>query len=97
MLFKSTSRKTNIKVFAAALALLSTNMMACKSSMEEDLAPATQQEVAASNSTMTSYTSSTVNFVTNSTLKSSFNIPIGIAIVKERLDDPIYEIGRAHV
>jgi len=92
-----TSKKTNIKVFIAALALLSTNMIACKSSMEEDLAPSTQQELSVDNqgatvdnSEMATYTSSKVNFVKNSTLKSSFNIPIGIAIVKERLDDPIY-------
>jgi endo-1,4-beta-xylanase len=90
MRLTTTSKKTNIKVFAAALAFLSTNMMACKSSMEEDLAPATQQEVSASGSQMAAYTSSTVNFVPNETLKSSFSFPIGIAIVKERLDDPIY-------
>jgi endo-1,4-beta-xylanase len=97
MRFTFTSKKTNIKVFIAALALLSTNMIACKSSMEEDLAPSTQQEASienenatVDNSEMATYASSKVNFIKNSTLKSSFNIPIGIAIVKERLDDPIY-------
>jgi endo-1,4-beta-xylanase len=85
-----TTKKNNVKFFAAALALLSTNMIACKSSVEQDLAPATQQQASGSGSQMTTYTSTTANFVSNASLKGSFTIPIGIAIVKERLDDPIY-------
>jgi endo-1,4-beta-xylanase len=86
----STFNKKNIKLFAAALALLSTNMIACKSSVEEDLTPATEQVAATDGSQMTTYTSTTANFVSNTSLKGAFTIPIGIAIVKERLDDPIY-------
>jgi endo-1,4-beta-xylanase len=85
-----TYQTSKFKLLALGLALLATNMIACKSSVEEDLAPASQQEVTADDSQMATYTSSTVNFVSNATLKSSFNIPIGIAVVKERLEDPIY-------
>lgn len=84
-----TFKKTNVKLFAAALALLSTNMIACKSSVEQDLAPANPQ-TSVQGSQMATYTSSAVNFVDNATLKGSFSIPIGIAVVKELLEDPIY-------
>jgi endo-1,4-beta-xylanase len=85
-----TLKKTNLKLFAAALALLSTNMIACKSSVEEDLTPASQQQVPVDGSQMSTYISSSANFDSNASLKGSFSIPIGIAIVKERLEDPFY-------
>lgn len=87
------NRTSKFKLLALALALLSTNMIACKSSVEEDLAPATQepqQEIVADGSQMSTYASTKLNFVSNATLKSSFNIPIGLAVIKERLEDPIY-------
>jgi endo-1,4-beta-xylanase len=80
----------NFRLLALALALISTNMIACKSSLDEDLAPATQQEAVAGDSQMANYSSSKINFVTNATLKSSFSIPIGLAVIKERLEDPMY-------
>lgn len=86
-----TNNTSKFKRLALALALLSTNMIACKSSVEEDMAQASQQqEVVADGSQMATYTSSKVNFVSNATLKSSFDIPIGLAVIKERLEDPIY-------
>jgi endo-1,4-beta-xylanase len=86
-----TQKPSKFKWLALALALLSTNMIACKTSVEEDLAPASpQEEVPFDGSQMSTYSSSAVNFVNNETLKSSFSIPIGLAVVKERLEDPIY-------
>ncbi|MDB5020102.1 MAG: endo,4-beta-xylanase, partial [Pedobacter sp.] len=85
-----TFKKTTIKVFAVALALLASNLTACKSTVDEDLVPASQPQVAAQGSQMTTYSSSALNYVSNATLKGSFSIPIGIAVVKELLEDPIY-------
>ncbi|MDB5020844.1 MAG: endo,4-beta-xylanase [Pedobacter sp.] len=92
MRFTDPKNKTSkFKLLALTLALLSTNMIACKSSVDEDLAPANQtEEVVADDVQMSNYSSSTVNFVSNATLKSSFSIPIGLAVIKEHLEDPIY-------
>jgi endo-1,4-beta-xylanase len=84
-----TFKKTKIKLLAAALVLLSTNMIACKSSVEQDLAPASAQQ-SPQGAQMTTYTSTVANYLNNATLKGSFSIPIGIAVVKELLQDPIY-------
>jgi endo-1,4-beta-xylanase len=86
----STPKTSAIKALALVAALITSNLVACKSSVEDDLAPVNQAQVASDASVMTDYTTSTVNYVTNATLKGSFSIPIGIAIVKERLEDPIY-------
>jgi endo-1,4-beta-xylanase len=83
-------RNSNLKLWVAALALLSTNIVACKSSMEEDLAPAQTIPVDGDNSLMATATSTNVNWVNGATLKGSFSFPIGVAVVKERLEDPIY-------
>jgi endo-1,4-beta-xylanase len=84
-----TFKKTKIKLLAAALVLLSTNMIACKSAVEQDLSPATAQQ-SPQGAQMTAYTSTVSNYLNNATLKGSFSIPIGIAVVKELLADPIY-------
>jgi endo-1,4-beta-xylanase len=83
-------RKSNLKFFVAALVLLSANLVSCKSSMEEDLMP--EQTIAADgdNGQMATATSTNENWVNGATLKGSFTFPIGVAVVKERLEDPIY-------
>jgi endo-1,4-beta-xylanase len=81
---------STFKLLALSFALLSTNLIACKSSVDEDLAPSNPEEVVADNAILANYSSSKVNFVANATLKGSFSIPIGVAVIKERLEDPIY-------
>jgi endo-1,4-beta-xylanase len=85
-----TLKTSKFKLLALGLALLSSNMIACKSSVVEDSTPAKQEEVVADDSQMSNYSSSKVNFVSNATLKSSFSTHIGLAVIKERLEDPIY-------
>lgn len=91
MRFTDQFTQSSLKLFALALAVCSTQLLACKTSVEEDAVPANlSEEVVASNTEMANYASSTVNFVKNASLKGSFSIPIGVAVVKERLEDPIY-------
>jgi len=86
-----TFKKTNIKALFLGLALVASNMMACKSSLEEDLAPTETLTVKADEAQLAStYLSTTANFVTGKTLRGSFFFPIGAAIVKERLERPAY-------
>jgi endo-1,4-beta-xylanase len=78
-------------MFAVLFTLLSTNLLACKSSLEEDVS---QTQVAADKSdqkaSLVDYISGTVDYVNNATLKDHFSFPIGTAVVKERLEDPVY-------
>lgn len=91
MRFTDQFTRSSLKIFALALALCSTQLLACKTSVEEDAVPADQpEEVAVSNTQMANYASTTVNFVKNASLKGSFSIPIGVAVIKERLEDPVY-------
>lgn len=92
MRFTDLFTQSSLRVFALAFALCSTQLLACKTSVEEDAVPGNQPEevVATTNTQLVNYASSTVNFVKNATLKGSFTIPIGAAVVKERLEDPVY-------
>ena len=86
-----TFSKTNIKLFAVLFTLFSTNLIACKSSLEEDLIPSTpQEEVSTETAALTDYISGSISFIKNETLKGSFSFPIGAAVNKERLEDPAY-------
>lgn len=85
-----TFSKTNIKLFAVLFTLLSTNLIACKTSVEEDLAPSSPQEEVSSETALTNWISGSVNLISNKTLKGSFPFPIGAAVVKERLEGSLY-------
>jgi endo-1,4-beta-xylanase len=96
-----TFKKANVKAFFVVLALVASNLMSCKSSLEEDLAPTatqtttttTETETAtttATNTQLMTYVSSATNFVAGKTLKGSFPFPIGTAVVKERLERTNY-------
>jgi endo-1,4-beta-xylanase len=89
----------------SALILLTfflTNFIACKSSMEEDLAPAAQEKVipempAATTPVSPAPVDSSTTIVdaghpitSNQTLRNTFPFPIGTAVVKERLDGATY-------
>jgi endo-1,4-beta-xylanase len=84
------------------LVVFSTSILACKSSVEEDLAPAVQKEVipekpaasvpvspvpADSSSTIIDVEKPITGF---QTLRNTFPFPIGTAVVKERLDGATY-------
>lgn len=86
-----TFSKTNIKLFAVLFTLFSTNLIACKTSVEEDLAPSSPQEEVSSETALTNWVSGSVNLINNKTLKGSFPFPIGAAVVKERLDGALYK------
>jgi GH35 family endo-1,4-beta-xylanase len=91
MFLKHALRKANLTFFATVMVLLSTNMVACKkSSADEDFAPTETIKAEGDDSEMAATTSSNVNWVKGATLKGSFTFPIGVAVVKERLEDPIY-------
>lgn len=78
-------------MFAVLFTLISANLVACKSSMEEDLSPSqTQPEIANGKADILDYVSGSVSYVNNATLKGSFSFPIGTAVVKERLDGPVF-------
>jgi endo-1,4-beta-xylanase len=86
----TTHRKVNVKGFGLFLILLTASMTACKSSLEEDLAPSEPQIATSGDRQMATYISTSLNFVKGYTLKGSFSFPVGTAIVKERLDEPAY-------
>jgi endo-1,4-beta-xylanase len=90
MFLKQALRKANLTFFATVMVLLSTNMIACKKSSDEDFAPKETISTQGDNSEMAATTSTNVNWVKGSTLKGSFTFPIGVAVAKERLEDPIY-------
>lgn len=85
-----TFSKTNIKLFAVLFTLFSTNLIACKTSVEEDLAPSTLQEEVSTETALINWVSGSVGLINNKTLKGSFPFPIGAAVVKERLDAPLF-------
>ena len=91
---RSTNSKlktSTIKLAALTFLLFTTNLMACKSSMEEDLAPTDENETVMSASDLDE-TAERGNFILKDyTLKSVFDFPIGAAIVKERLEEPLYD------
>lgn len=80
--------KKNFKFFSLVFLLFTSNMMACKSSLEEDLKPEQIGRVAEAD--IVSTTKLTGVNIQNATLKGSFSFPIGAAVVKEFLDDPSY-------
>jgi endo-1,4-beta-xylanase len=83
--------KTNIKMFAVLFILVTTNLIACKSSLEEDLSPAnSQQAVATDKSDLIDYVTGSIGFIKNQTLKGNFSFPIGAAVIKERLEGSVY-------
>jgi endo-1,4-beta-xylanase len=83
--------KTNIKMFAVLFTLISTNFLACKSSIDEDIIQTEPSEqTTAAKSDLIDYISGSISYVRNASLKDHFNFPIGTAVVKERLDDPVY-------
>jgi endo-1,4-beta-xylanase len=83
--------KTNIKLFAVLLSLTCTNLVACKSSLEENLTPSeSKPKLSSQKADISSFVSGSVNYVNNLTLKGSFSFPIGSAVVKERLEGPVF-------
>lgn len=87
-------RKTNIKLAALAFLLFTSNLMACKTSMEEDLAPAddvTSETVVSAKELGDEQALAGSFHLKDHTLKDVFDFPIGAAIVKERLEEPLYD------
>jgi endo-1,4-beta-xylanase len=88
----SNTHKSNLKLTFITCLLFATNLFACKSSMEEDLAPVdnSQSETVMSASEL-GETAEKGNYkLKGYVLKDVFDFPIGAAVVKERLEDPLY-------
>lgn len=86
-----TPNKFNIKLAAVALALVASTFASCKSSMEEELTPVeTPNETVMSATDLDDSAEKGSYHLKGHTLKGSFNFPIGAAVVKELLDDPLY-------
>lgn len=86
-------RKTNIKLAALTFLLFTSNLMACKSSMEEDLAPAddvSSEAVVSANELGDEQALAGSFHLKDYTFKTVFDFPVGAAVVKERLDEPLY-------
>lgn len=78
-------------MFVVLFTIISANLVACKSSTEEDLAPSQpSKKLVNGKADILDYVSGSVNYLTNQTLKGSFNFPIGSAVVKERLEGETY-------
>lgn len=92
---RSTSPITNNKFKAAALALalFATTFTACKKSADEDFAPqesVNQSETVVSAGDLGETAEKGSYHLKDHTLKGTFKFPIGAAVVKELLDDPLY-------
>jgi endo-1,4-beta-xylanase len=92
---RSTSPITNNKLKAAALALalFATTFTACKKSADEDFAPeesVNQSETVVSANELGETAEKGSYHLKNYTLKGVFDFPIGAAVVKERLEEPLY-------
>ena len=92
---RSTSPITTNKFKAAALALalFASTFTACKSSMEEDLAPestSTQSQTVVSASDLDATAEKGSYHLKGYTLKGAFKFPIGAAVVYERLKNEPY-------
>ena len=83
----------NFKAAAFAVALFASSFTACKSSMETDLAPqenVNQSENVVSANELEQTAAKGSYHLKDYTLKGVFKFPIGAAVVKELLDDPLY-------
>jgi endo-1,4-beta-xylanase len=92
---RSTSPITNnnFKAAALALALFATTFTACKKSADEDLGlqeSAVQTETVISANELEETAEKGSYHLKDHTLKGTFKFPIGAAVVKELLDDPLY-------
>lgn len=92
MRYKTTFQKAHLKLTLLFFTLLITNLLACKSSMEEDLQPVDDQSsetvLAARDLDETAEKGS--YHLKGYTLKDVFDFPIGAAVVYERLNQPLY-------
>ena len=89
----TSSIKTNtFKAAAFALALFATTFTSCKKSAEEDFAPQANEtsETVVSANDLGETAEKGSYHLKNYTLKGVFNFPIGAAVVKERLEEPLY-------
>jgi endo-1,4-beta-xylanase len=87
----ATQTKSKFKTVALAVLLLASGLTSCKSSMEEDLKPEAAQEETVTNAVDLDESSEKGSYhLKGYTLKGAFNFPIGAAVVKELLDDPLY-------
>lgn len=86
------NKNFNLKSATVGLLVLASSFTACKSSLENDLAPAsdTQNETVMSAGDLDKLALAGSYHLKNHTLKGSFKFPIGAAVVKELLDDPLY-------
>lgn len=88
----STFQKAHLKLTVLFFTILITNLLACKSSMEEDLQPVDEQSsetvLAARDLDETAEKGS--YHLKGYTLKDVFDFPIGAAVVYERLNQPLY-------
>jgi len=84
--------KFNFKSAALGLLVFATTFTACKSSTDEDLIPADEQqtETVMSASDLNEVAEAGSFHLKNYTLKGVFDFPIGAAVVKERLEEPLY-------
>jgi endo-1,4-beta-xylanase len=88
----SKTKKSTIKLAALTLLLLSTNIMACKTSLDEDLTPTAESSTETVMSAQDLGTKAEAgNYILKDyTLRTVFDFPVGAAVVKELLDDPLY-------
>jgi endo-1,4-beta-xylanase len=78
-------------MFAVLFTLVSTNLLACKSSIDEDISqPEVSEKTSAAKADLVDYITGSISYVNNASLKDHFSFPVGTAVVKERLEDPVY-------
>ncbi len=84
--------KSNIKLAALTFLLFTTNLLACKSSMEEELVPvdSSADETVMSARDLGQVALAGSFHLKDHTFRTVFDFPVGAAVVKELLDIPIY-------
>jgi endo-1,4-beta-xylanase len=89
--FKNLTHKSNLKLSLISIVLLASNLLACKSSLEEDLSPkGTETETVVNASDLGEVAEIGSYKLKGYTLKDVFDFPIGAAVVKERLTQDLY-------
>jgi endo-1,4-beta-xylanase len=87
----SSVRKTNIKLALLSFLLVTANLMACKSSLEEELAPVDESSSEVVSTKELGEVAEKGSYHLNDhTFRTVFDFPVGAAVVKELLDDPLY-------
>jgi endo-1,4-beta-xylanase len=83
--------KLNFKFASLILLILVTNLLACKTSLEEEiLSKESNDSTVISAQELESKSEKGSYHLKDHTFKDAFDFPIGAAVVKELLDDPLY-------